>query len=589
MTDSIKRSLKERCKLTIFFYKNGQRKIDHDKVLEKSEECTKQILEAKKNYILKMTKKLADSNTSPKTYWTILNRLLYNKKIPTIPPLLVDGKLVSDFCKEANIFNNFFVSTCTPIDNTSCLPSFSYRTGSRIKSFRVTENDILAIIKTLDPNKAHGCDNISIKMIKICSQSLTLPLKIIFEHSIKKGKFPEIWKKANVVPVHKREDKMLVRNYRPISLLPIFGKMFERVIYNSLFNYFQSNRLFIPSQSGFLPGDSGIAQLLSIIHEIQTAFDENPTVDVRGIFLDLSKAFDKVWHDGIIFKLKAYGVEGELLSLLKNYLKNRRQRVVLNGQTSEWRKIMSGIPQGSLPGPLLFLIYINNLPDGINSLCKIFADDTFLFSKISDMHKSASNLNDDLEKISYWAYQWKMQFNPYPNKQANEVIFSRKTSSNNLAYPPIKFNNNDISKCPHQKHLRIVLDSKLNFHAHVDQKIKKCNRIIDLIRRLSINLPRNALLTIYKSFVRPHLDYGDILYDKPNNENFQNKLEKDQYRACLAIIGAIQGTSRTKLYDELGLHSPIKRRWCNELIFFYKLVNGLLPEISIRVWISPLK
>ena len=450
MTDNIKKSLKERCKLTKFFYKNGQRKPDHDKVLEKSEECTKQILEAKKNYILKMTKKLVDSNTSPKVYWTILNRLLYNEKIPTIPPLLVDGKLVSDFCKKANIFNNFFASICTPIDNTSRLPPFSYRTGSRIKSFHVTENDILAIIKTLDPNKAHGYDNISIKMIKICSQSLTLPLKIIFEHCLKKGKFPEIWKKANVVPVHKREDKMLVKHYRPISLLPIFGKMFERVIYNSLFNYFQSNRLFTPSQSGFLPGDSFIAQLLSKIHEIQTAFDENPTVDVRGVFLDLSKAFDKVWHDGIIFKLKVYGVEGESLSLLKNYLENQEQRVVLNGQTSEWRKIMSGIPQGSVLGPLLFLIYINGLPDGINSLCKIFADDTSLFSKVYDIYKPASNLNDDLEKISYWAYQWKMQFNPDPNKQANEVIFSRKTNSNNLSHPPIKFNNNNISKCPHQ-------------------------------------------------------------------------------------------------------------------------------------------
>ena len=217
--------------------------------------------------------------------------MLYNKKIPTIPPLLVDGKLVLDFCKKVNIFNNFFTSICTPIDNRSCLPSFSYRTGSRIKSFHVTENDILAIIKKLDPNKAHGCDNIAIKMIEICSQSLTLPLKIIFEHSIKKGKFPEIWKKANVVPVHERENRMLVKNYRPISLLPIFEKMFEGVIYNSLFNYIQSNRLFTPSQSGFLPGDSCIAQSLSMIHEIQTAFDENSTVHVRGVFLDLSKAF----------------------------------------------------------------------------------------------------------------------------------------------------------------------------------------------------------------------------------------------------------------------------------------------------------
>ena len=309
---------------------------------------------------------------------------------------------------------------------------------------------------------------------------------------------------------------------------------------------------------------------------------------MRGVFLDLSKAFDKVWHDGTIFKLKAYGVEGELLSLLKNYLENREQRVVLNGERSEWRKIMSGIPQGSVLGPLLFLIYINDLHDGINSLCKIFADDTYLFSKVFDIHKSASNLNDDLEKISYLACQWKMQFNPDPNKQANEVIFSRKTSSNNLSHPPIKFNNNDISKCPHQKHVGIVLDSKLNFNVHLDKKIKKWKRIIGLIRRLSINLPRNALLTIYKSFVRPHLDYGDILYDKPNNENFQNKLEKVQYRACLAITGAIQGTSKTKLYDELCLHSLIKRRWCNKLIFFYKTVNGLLPD-SILVWISPLK
>ena len=127
-----KKSLKERCKLTNFFCKNGQRKIDHDKVLEKSEECTKQILEAKKNYILKMTKKLADSNTSPKRYWTILNHLLYNKKLPTVPPLLVDGKLVSDFCKKASIFNFFFASICTPINNTSRLPFFSYRAGSRI-------------------------------------------------------------------------------------------------------------------------------------------------------------------------------------------------------------------------------------------------------------------------------------------------------------------------------------------------------------------------------------------------------------------------------------------------------------------------
>ena len=255
--------------------------------------------------------------------------------------------------------------------------------------------------------------------------------------------------------------------------------------------------------------------------------------------------------------------------VLKVTFATQEQRVVLNDQTSEWRKIMSGIPQGSVLGPLLFLIYINDLPDGVNSLCKVFADDTSLFS----------NLNDDLEKIGYWAYHWKMQFNPDPNKQANEVVFSRKTSSNNLSHSPINLNNNNFSKCPHQKHLGIVLDSKLNFNAHVDQKIKKCNRIIGLIRRLSINLPQKASLTIYKSFVRPHLNYGDILYDKPSNENFQNKSENVQYRSCLVTTGAIQGTSRTKIYDELGLHSLIKRRWFNKLIFFYKIFKIFLQNL----------
>ena len=148
-----------------------------------------------------------------------------------------------------------------------------------------------------------------------------------------------------------------------------------------------------------------------------------------------SKAFDKVWHVGLIFKLKAYGIEGELLSLFENYLQNREQRVVLNGKTSEWRKINSGVPQGSVLRPLLFLICINYLPDGLTSICKIFADDTSLFSKFFNINECANDLNFDLEKISQWAYQWKMQFNPDPNKQANEVIFSRKSNSSNLTYP----------------------------------------------------------------------------------------------------------------------------------------------------------
>ena len=210
MTDNIQKSLKQRSNLTKIIYKNGQRNSDNNKVLEKSEECMSLITEAGKNYILKMTSKLENSNAAPKTYWFIL----YNKKISAIPPLLVDGNFISDFCEKANLFNNVFASLCIPIKNNSKIPLFSYKTNTRIHCFCVTNKNILSIINSLNSSKAHGYDNISIKIIKIYNESVTIPLKIIFEESLKKGISPDTLKKGNIKPVNKKEDKTLINNYR---------------------------------------------------------------------------------------------------------------------------------------------------------------------------------------------------------------------------------------------------------------------------------------------------------------------------------------------------------------------------------------
>ena len=251
-------------------------------------------------------------------------------------------------------------------------------------------------------------------MLKICGDSLCRPLELIFNDCLANGIFPSDWNKGNIVPVHKKNDKQHINNYRPICLLPLCSKMFERLIFNEMFGFFIENGLISQHQSSFRPGNSCINQLLSITHEIYQSFDEG--FDVRSVFLDITKAFDKVWQDGLIFKPKQNGISGNLLNLLSNFLRNRKQRVVLNGQTSSWADVNAGGPQGSILGPLLFLIYINDLADGLSSNSKLFADETLLFSAVHNANTTAKQFNSDLVKISRWTYQWKMSFNPDPSK-----------------------------------------------------------------------------------------------------------------------------------------------------------------------------
>ena len=215
------------------------------------------------------------------------------------------------------------------------------------------------------PNEAHEWDDISIRLIKLYGKSTAFLLKLLFQSSLEEALVPVDWKKGNIVPVHKKENKSLIKNYRPISLLPILSKIYERLIFNSIFSYVIKTNLFTRSQSGFLPGDSCISQLLSTTHKTYKSFDCKPPLDVRSTFLRISKAFDKVWYEGLIFKLQTYGINGKLLNLIQDYLRSRPQRVALNGQKHSWGKVLAGVPPGSVLGQLLFLIYINNIPEGI--------------------------------------------------------------------------------------------------------------------------------------------------------------------------------------------------------------------------------
>ena len=283
-----------------------------------------------------------------------------------------------------------------------------------------------------------------------------------------------------------------------------------------------------------------------------------------------------MWHDGILFMLKSYSTSGCLFSVREDFPDNRQQRVVLNGKNSNWSPVTAGVPQGSVLGPIFSLIYRNDLVDNVSSEATLSAD--ALFTVVYDVDIAADKLNRDLDVISNWAHQWKMQFNPDINKQAIQVIFSQKKGT--VVHPPIFFNGSEVAVKLKHKHLGMILDSKLNFHSHIREAIVKARRGIEIIRFLFKYVSRDVLDQIYKLYVRPHVDYDDIIYHKYDPEfklDFTKKLEATQYSAALVVSGACRGTNTDKLYEELGWEILYYSRWYRRLCHFYNLRNYQRP------------
>ena len=517
ITSQLKSLLNKKNRLYKNYKRHGYKAEDKVRLDAFRIECQQTVEIAKMSYLANLGDKLNSANTSQKSYWKIINRVMNKCRSPKIPPLLANNLFILNCKEKAKHFNDFFSQQCKPIVNSSVLPILYFFTEKIIDHITVKNDEIISLIRKINPSKATGSDGISGQMLLLCDDSAILPLKIIFSNILSTSIYPDLWKIANVTPIFKKGDKQLIKNYRPISLLPICGKILEKIIFNHLYSYLTANRLITKNQSGFRPGDSTTNQLLYLVDEIHQAFDSAECFEVRAVFLDISKAFDKVWHDGLIFKLKQNGVSGGLLKLFQNYLSNRKQRVVLNGSHSDYSAIESGVPQGSVLGPLLFLIYINDLERNIKSKIKFFADDTMLFSLVKDPEISANDLNHDLDAIRQWADQWKLEFNPDPTKQATEVLFSCKIST--PYHPQLTFNGTVVAKMKEQKHLGLTLNSGLSFEKHLNEKIIKAKKNLGIIKHLSSFLPLNTLDQMYKTLVRSHLDYCDIIYHIPSKHN----------------------------------------------------------------------
>ena len=323
--------------------------------------------------------------------------------------------------EKAEILNEYFINQSKLNDANKSPPELAEPTYERLNRVNITSIDVRDILKSLNPSKASGLDLISTRLLKEGANQLCTPLSKFFNRLIISGQYPQAWKYANVTPVYKKGDKQLPNNYQPISLLSVIGKTMERSVHKYVYNYCTQHKVFTPFQSGFVQGDSTTYQLIKLYDTFCEAVDNGK--EVRVVFLDISKAFDRVWHRGLLQKLHSIGISGDLLKWFVNYLSNREQRVVINGKASSYLKIPAGVPQGSILGPLLFLIYINDIVLELNCGIGLFADDTSLFIVVENPNASAILLNSSIGTIHSWSKDWLVDFSA---PKTDAMVMTRK-------------------------------------------------------------------------------------------------------------------------------------------------------------------
>ena len=535
-----------------------------NKVVEK-------IRQRKKEYVEEIDKKVSDQNNfNTKDWWKLVHSFWAKKGLQTneIPPLEANGHIYYSNKEKSDLLNNFFVSQSTLEDDDDPHPDIPYPTDPVLNTLLLSENDIKEAIKNLDETKAVGPDLIHNILLKTACNYISNPLTKFFNKCLNCSTFPDLWKLAHIAPIYKKGPREKCNNYRPISLLSCVGKLFESCVHKHLLHYLRTNNILNPCQSGFLPGDSAINQLLSIYNNLCYSFDQGLTT--QAVYLDITKAFDRVWHKGLIAKLESVGVRGRLLNWFCDYLHNRKQITVIKGSKSTELVLKGGVPQGSVLGPLLFLIYINDIAENIESVIKLFADDTSLSLAIQNPQLRANILNHDLQKISDWALLWKVKF----NETKTEILNYTKGSEICL---PLSLNNTNLEVLTQHKHLGIILQSNFKWDAHVTALAAKVSNLISCLKSYKYRFTRKTLEILYKSFVLPHFDYGDIIWDNCS-ETLSTILENLHLEALRTISGSVRGTSHQKLYNETGFTTLKERRNRHKLIQYKKIALGLCPN-----------
>ena len=432
---------------------------------------------------------------------------------------------------------------------------------------------MLEALQSLKTSKSPGPDEMHPLIIKELASEISYPLKKLFDKSIAEGKIPNKWKLAEVKPLFKKGKKTDPGNYRPVSLTSIICKVFEKFIKDEIYNHLITNNLLSSNQFGFCSGRSCVTQLLATLSSWMESLDN--TIPVDAIYLDFSKAFDTVPHKRLLSKLKSYGISGNIFNWIEDFLTNREQFVSINDTKSSKLKVTSGVPQGSVLGPTLFIYYINDLPEVTDINTKIFADDTKVFNEInssSDYH----DLQKAIDNMFMWTEEWLLKF----NKNKCKVLHLGKNNLHHEYFIGDKDNKIKITETVSEKDLGVYIDPLLTFDSHISEVVKKARKLCNLIMRTISLKSSEIMLPLYKTLIRPIIEYANSVW-YPYKRKHIDMIENVQRQFTRSMIGLKDYDYEERLVM-LKLPSLEFKRVRGDLIETFKIIHKIYDPLTTK-------
>ena len=495
-------------------------------------------------------------------YAYLRNKQLVNNIITTLNSYTGDQSTPAEIADSLNTyFQSVFVKD-NEVDHS--LPHFAQRTCTICDD---DENTIFSLealhreIDRLEENKAIGEDRASPFVLKRCKTALSKPLLIIFRKSFSEGIAPKMWKIANVTPIHKKGSRKLRSNYRPVSITSIICKLFESILKKVMKSHLEAHKLISIEQHGFVSSKACVTNLLECQDITTSALHDRLNLDV--LYTDFMKAFDKVSHRKLLLKLRAYGFGERLVSWVSAFLIGRKQRVVLGEESSSWCDVDSGVPQGSVLGPLLFIIFINDLPDNLTHKFKLYADDGKLLVELGT-DRDNDDMQTDIDKIVGWCKTWSMELSP---EKCKVMHLGKQSNPKDYFIAEKKLG---VTEC--ERDLGVLVSSDGTWHEQVSSSASKANRILGLMKNTFSSWTDEIAQIVYPTFIRPHLEFASSVWN-PHLEYDSKTLESVQRSATLTKES--QHLPYEERLKRLGLTDLKTRRERGDFIQIYKLVHGI--------------